>query len=157
MLVNRRTHLRHLLRALGYAGLSIPALTVLQHCREDSPPPAPTPERATLRRLVDELLPRTDTPGALDVGVDDFVASAFPIIYGPEFNAEFQTALGELAAKNGRLTDLPAQLAGPFRRLSLLGFFTSETIMTEELNFQPAPGHYEGCVPVGRLSANLNA
>jgi len=34
------------------------------------------------------------------------------------------------------------------RKLSLFGYFTSEKIGKEVLNFDPIPGRYDGCIPV---------
>lgn len=37
------------------------------------------------------------------------------------------------------------------RNLSLLGYFTSEKVGREVLNFDPIPGRYEPCVPVSEI------
>lgn len=37
------------------------------------------------------------------------------------------------------------------RNLSLLGYFTSEKVGREVLNFDPIPGRYEPCVPISEI------
>ena len=37
------------------------------------------------------------------------------------------------------------------REFALLGYFTSENIGTEVLNFDPIPGGYKPCIPVSEV------
>ena len=35
------------------------------------------------------------------------------------------------------------------KELTCLGYFTSETVVTEVLRYDPVPGKYQGCIPLG--------
>ena len=37
------------------------------------------------------------------------------------------------------------------KEFTLLGFFTSEYVMNNMLNYQPIPGRYDGCLPLGEI------
>ena len=122
--------------------------------------------------IADCILPATSTPGALDVGVPSFVDLMLQETYSPEEQNRFTTGLSSLAktsqaryqkdfsaCKAEEQTTLLSELEkavsdGPsffkmIKELTLLGYFTSETIMTQVLNYQPVPGKYEGCVDLG--------
>ena len=112
---------RHLLRALpaltGGAALAPATLTaLLQGCaREDrrtwQPAYLSAEEADFLTAYVDTLLPRTDTPGGLDVGVDVFIdkvlalTTADPAAPSPlrdgirDFDADATTAYGRRLAE----------------------------------------------------------
>ncbi len=130
----------------------------------------------------DIILPKTNTPGALDVGVDAFVDFIIDGCYSNEGQQHFVEGLIKLdKASNSlfgkifiELSSLKKKelLAGletkslktdmhlnsnnkPFyfqlKELILLGYFTSEEIMTNHLKYVPIPTRLEGCVP---LNAN---
>jgi hypothetical protein len=37
------------------------------------------------------------------------------------------------------------------KELTLLGYYTSEVGATHELQYNPTPGRFEGCVPMSRI------
>lgn len=131
-------------------------------------------ERATVAAIADAVLPRTETPGALDVGVPAFVELiAAEWMTEPE-RAAFREGLAALdahaVATEGRPwpaldqaarereaawaegteeRELPSKSA--FRRLKGLtvqGFFSSERVQKEVLRTQIIPGRYLGCAPI---------
>lgn len=126
--------------------------------------------------MADILLPRTDTPGAVDVGVPEWIERMVYEIYAEDTRARFLEGLEALHslvdAEYGmpllRLSpemqeeavswlnqemvsgESPGLATGTFRmvkELTLLGYYTSESGATEELRYLPVPGRYEGCVP----------
>ena len=135
-----------------------------------------TPAQAALAAAVtDRILPRTDTPGAADVGVP----ACIDRLYG-EFmtDAEKKLLLSgldeiESAAKAAHGTSFPAltteQKDGVLRRVAtsqegrdpgsfalirsttIVGYFTSEQVGRNVLHYDPVPGAYDGCVPIEQL------
>lgn len=135
-----------------------------------------TPGQGELvRAIANRILPRTDTPGAADVGVPAFI----DLLYG-EFmtDAERRMLTDGLAEteKAARSTEgasfavLTAERQdallrgiaraeegrdqGFFRLIrsaTVLGYFTSEEVGRNVLNYDPVPGRYDGCVPIDEV------
>jgi hypothetical protein len=131
-----------------------------------------TSQRAIVTAAVERILPRTDTPGATDVGVPDFI----DVMYGGYLDDAEKARLirglsrldGLSAATHGRsFVTIEAgqqdailrQLAESseredalcfqqLRELTVLGFFTSRAVATTLLKYDPIPGRYEGCIPL---------
>ena len=138
---------------------------------------------ATLRAITEIILPRTDTPGAADAQVAEFidmlmtgwmdaderdgVVAAIDEIdqraladHGAGFvecNAQQQLALmTSLDTEVAELltTERPAREHPLYRlkRLTMMGYFTSEPGMTETLRWSPFPGRWEPCMDIGEPS-----
>ncbi len=126
-------------------------------------------QASMLGSIVDCILPATETPGALDVGVPAFVDLMLKEAYQSEEQDRFLTGLASLDEASQRKhqktfrdctaeeqTSLLTQLENEstsspsfirmLKELTLLGYFTSEPIMNNVLNYNPVPGKYEGCV-----------
>ena len=131
-------------------------------------------ERALVAAMVDAIIPRTDTPGALDVAVPAFVELIAAEWMTETERAEFREGLAALEAhaveRYGRRwpaldaaqrmaeldwaalpdePDLPARRA--YRRLrghALHGYLTSERVQRQVLKVNITPGRYRGDVPV---------
>lgn len=88
------------------AGGAIPAATIvgmLEACTRQAEPafkPAvlSTDELSVVSRVTDILLPRTDTPGALDVGVPAFIDTLLKDTYLPEARHNYLEGLREFDA-----------------------------------------------------------
>jgi hypothetical protein len=129
--------------------------------------------RRLLGILTERVLPETDTPGAIAVGVPDFIefmlAEGFDAAARERFlggldeverlaRAQFGASYAALAPaeQDALLGRLEAERAGdahpPFfqvlKELTLVGYFTSEAGAAEVLRFLPAPGRYHACVPL---------
>lgn len=125
--------------------------------------------------IADTIIPATDTPGAVDVGVPGFIESMVKDIYTEEQRSVFMDGLNlfdsicqretghsfvdlddqeklAFASERNRLAIENERIEGPqffliFKELTMVGFFTSEVGATQVLKYEPVPGYYDGCVP----------
>jgi gluconate 2-dehydrogenase gamma chain len=135
----------------------------------------PAAQGAVLSAAAERILPRTDTPGAIDAGVPAFI----DFLYGEAMtDAERQLLTAgldeiEAAAKSAHGASFatltaPQQDAvlrsvataqqgktpssfGLLRSATILGYFTSEQVGKNVLNYDPVPGGYDGCVPIDQV------
>lgn len=178
--ISRREALRHVAMLMGGA-ISAPAiLGVLNGCTPKQElnwkPVFLTEEQAqVVSAVADIIIPRTDTPGALDVGAPAFIDKMLKDCYDADDQKRYSTGLAQLQ-EQGLLKKKPAErvtlvqsvhdaaLAAekesdvpsserqrPFilmtKELTLLSFFTSEPGATQILQYTQAPGGYRACVP----------
>ena len=130
---------------------------------------------AVLNAAAERILPRTDTPGAQDVGVPAFIDRFYGEFMNPDERKLLVNALDEIeraagAAHNAAFASLaPAQQDavlrgvataqqtqtassfGLLRSMTVLGYFTSEQVGKNVLNYDPVPGAYDGCVPIEKV------
>ena len=130
---------------------------------------------ATLAAAVDRIIPRTDTPGAADVGVAAFIDRLYGEFMTPAEQQLLTQGLQEIdsAAKSAHgsafstlsTTQQDAVLRtiataqqdrdpGSFaliRSATILGYFTSEQVGRNVLHYDPVPGGYNGCVPIDQV------
>lgn len=176
---------RDLLRALGavatmpaFAGLSAErlwALGVAAHGRTGTLRTLTPPEAASVGAIVDLIIPRTDTVGALDVGVVEFVDLLLTewytsddrdnLIYGlgyidglssqygartfAELTPENRSALATtLDTTEKPPTPSAAAAWRTLKGLTVYGYFTSRDVMQDVLKVKVWPGRWDGCVPV---------
>jgi len=125
--------------------------------------------------LSDVILPATDTPGAMDVGVPGFIETMVNEAYNQEQRDLFiagldqfeenckmdtgrsflklsETEKFEFATKQNRDAIEEELTEGPqffliFKELTLVGYFTSEVGATQVLRYEQVPGYYDGCLP----------
>jgi hypothetical protein len=132
-------------------------------------------QSAIVSAVSERILPRTDTPGAIDVGVPAFI----DLLYGefmtpaerqllvdgltrvetmakstagasfPTLGADRQDAIIRAIAldEEGR----PQSFFGLIRSATILGYFTSEQVGRNVLHYDPVPGGYDGCVPIDQV------
>lgn len=135
-------------------------------------------QAAIVATIADHIIPRTETPGARDAGVDRFIGRMLSEYYGDEERARFLDGLADVDRRARRATghpflelsaaeqhDLVATLdaeafaphAPPatfFRRmkeLTLVGYYTSLDGATHELAYARVPGRFDGCVPLATV------
>ena len=137
-------------------------------------------EMATVTAMADQILPKTNTPGALDVGVPAFidrmlagyytdkergiirggliaVATDAAELRGKSFAALTSDEQVALMTAYDREAYTPrAATADPhffrlFKELTLLGFCTSKIGATTLMRYEQIPGPYKGDVPVSAI------
>ncbi len=125
--------------------------------------------------LADTIIPKTDSPGAAEVGVPGFIEKMVNEVYTEEqrngfltglnlFDEECRNSKGKLfsaltadeqyeyaSQKNSEAIE-NERAEGPqffliFKELTMVGFFTSEVGATQVLRYEAVPGIYEGCIP----------
>jgi hypothetical protein len=125
-----------------------------------------------LIRLVDTILPKSDTPSASDVGVHRFIDELMATYCPEEEQSDLKAGLDKAIAANPTdMIQYMTQLAKEaevndntqselvenyqsrefFRQLkslAMLGYYTSEEIGTEVLAYDPVPGPFIGCYPL---------
>lgn len=182
--MTRREALR---RAALFLGVAL-APSVLSGALQAATETAPANAKArflTLRQyelveaMAERILPRTDTPGATDVGVPQFIdlmygkylSAAEQAVFSAgleEFNAASMSAhqLGfvRLSAAQQDALLMQAAVAAQkqektffhlMKELTVVGYFTSETVGRNVLHYDPVPGRYDGCVPISEVGNRL--
>jgi hypothetical protein len=130
---------------------------------------------AQVRALADTILPRTDTPGALDVGAPEFVDLLLAEWYPEEERARLLAGLDALDAKCRETQGKPFAELGAAERGDFLGsldgkrgaagspeeaytrvkdgivfaFLTSKPIAAIVNTTPIIPGRFDGCIPLG--------
>ena len=135
-----------------------------------------TPEESDmLAEITEQIIPRTDTPGAKDALVHRFLDSYFKDNLTEEyqtllrdglksiddrteqkFSESFVKASSEqrdevLIEIEDELGDL--NIVSALKSLTIMTFFTSEIGAKEVLNFDPIPGEYKGCIPLSEVGS----
>ncbi len=127
--------------------------------------------------IAEHIIPATDTPGAIDVGVPQFIDTMLHHCYEEKERNAFLQGLDQLEkdtqekyddafvdikpeeqlellkayqteALAQREAGSPPAFIRTMRELTLLGYFTSEPGATETLNYIAVPGRYDGCMPL---------
>jgi hypothetical protein len=125
--------------------------------------------------VVDIIVPRTDTPGAVDAGVPRFIDQMFKDVYTPQEQQRYLKALAAFGKASGKpflqlgaaqrealVTRLHAQalaagknldpVSAPAfvlmtKKLAMLGFFMSRPGCTQVLQYDPVPGAWHADIP----------
>lgn len=162
--LNRRETMRGLAALLGVSAL--PA-DVLAKAAKAPGAGLPASSQALLTAYADTLLPRTDTPGAVDAGVPKLFSALLADWASPQTRTSVLEALrkvdvsagaGGFAAKPpGRRKAIlaahdQANFADPgyrrLRELVLVLYYSSEPGATVELRYEHAPGAFEPSIPI---------
>ena len=116
-------------------------------------------------------MPTTDTPGAIAAGVPEFIEKLLADWAAPDERTPILSGLAALSARSEADFKVAADKASPeqldalltlamedkfpgggeffesFRQLVLTGYFTSEIGITQEREYLPVPGSYDGAFP----------
>ena len=130
---------------------------------------------AALTAIVDVIIPRTATPGAVDAGVPAFIDGMMATWASATTRARYDQVIDDMdnAALQGfgrRMSslDAPSRLAAvsgydsqafgrgdadyrAFKELVLLGYYHSEPGATEELQYELVPGEWIACAPLSEI------
>ena len=125
--------------------------------------------------VADRILPRTDTPGAADVGVPAFIDRLYGEFMTPAerqmltdglnaVDAAARSAHGARSARSPPIARTPSCARSPapkrgsdqgffrlIRSATILGYFTSEQVGRTVLHYDPVPGRYDGCIPIDQV------
>ena len=137
----------------------------------DDPPSAPVftdGQRALVSALSERVMPTTDTPGAIAAGVPAFIEKMLADWASPDDKKPILAGLDAIEARSRTDFKVAADKATPaqqdalltlamedklpggkdffdkFRQLVLTGYFTSEVGITQEREYLPVPGRYDG-------------
>ena len=183
IMITRREALKRAAVVLG-AALSPSILAGALRAQADSPVAAKArylsqKQFETLSAISERILPRTDTPGASDVGVPAFIDLMYGEYMTPDETRTLTSGLAEVETlstvqhKRGF-----AQLPGTeqdsllkeiavasekkertffhlIRELTVVGYFTSEPVGKKVLHYDPIPGRFDACVPLAEVG-NVN-
>ena len=93
--MKRRTAIKNTIVGAGTVGLAATLSTILQSCKQEptnslswEPKFLNKDQAELISALVDTVLPRTETPGGIDVGVDVFLDAVFDQLYTEEGKAD---------------------------------------------------------------------
>jgi hypothetical protein len=171
---------------LAGSAVAIPSLfSLLQSCMNENrlgwqPLFFTETEAKTISVLVDTILPRTETPGALDVKSDMFIDKVIAKTYDEEaqkkmrseiaaFNSDCEKNFGgtfielnasdrekvlQAAEKNSGTAVGKQEPIGFYRSIksmAIWAYFSSEEIGKNVLAYDPVPGTFEPCIPVSEV------
>lgn len=117
-----------------------------------------------LNELGEIILPATDTPGAKEAEVGEFIALIVQDCYEERDQIKFKEGLKEIDVQCGKLNgrsflkcsvderrNLVAKLEDepgnyrPIKNLIVSAYLSSEAGATQLLRYNPVPGRYDGC------------
>lgn len=155
---------RHTLERLcAIAAISVAPMHIWAWAQNGGAEQLPASDLKLLNAVCDAVLPRTDTPGALDVGVPQFVALAAQhrLEGAPGLAPLMRWLEGEFKAAGGISAEAVAALDKrafsadgrtspwhPLKALILLGYYTSEAGAAQELRYELVPGRFDPDVPL---------
>jgi gluconate 2-dehydrogenase gamma chain len=173
--ISRREAIRRAALAAGIV-LAPEWLSIVDGVRSSAQGQKLSPPQATLAgAIADRIIPRTDTPGAADVGVAAFIDLLYAEFMTPAERQMLTTGLDavDAAAKSAhgasfstlapeRQDEVLRTIARAdegreqsffrmFRSATVLGYFTSEQVGKNVLHYDPVPGRYESCVPIDQV------
>ena len=129
-------------------------------------------ERPLVASLCDTMIPRTDTPGAVEAGVPAFLDTLMAGWANPEHQALMRGTIARLARDAQGETGKPLLALSPaqrtawlttkdvallaardpgydqFKRLVMTGYYYSEPGATVELRYELSPGVWEPAMPI---------
>jgi len=142
------------------------------------PPSSPVftpPQRALMTALSERVMPTTDTPGAIAAGVPEYIEKLLADWASPDDRKPILAGLDAIEAQSRSDYKVSADKATPaqqdalltlamedklpggadffdkFRQLVLTGYFTSEVGITQEREYLPVPGRYDGAYPYSEI------
>ncbi|KAA9357678.1 gluconate 2-dehydrogenase subunit 3 family protein [Larkinella humicola] len=166
--MRRREALQRLALLVG-ATLSLPVQAALRgETTAGVPLVFSEAQQRLMADLADVILPSTDTPGAKDAGVHQFIGHVIGHCTAPAQQELFLKGLQQTDALSQTVfrkpfseldspqrTEVVRQLTQrekPFfltlRELTIVGYFTSETGATKTLAYLPIPGRFQGDLPL---------
>lgn len=181
--MNRREWLKRM-STLAAGVVAAPSLLAVfdAYAASQKPGAAPrffTPAQGSVMvPVIDMIIPRTDTPGAVDAGVPLFIDQMFKDVYTQADQQRYLTALAgfdraggkpflqldeaqrkalvtklhgdALAIPEGSVISPAADFVLMTKKLTMLGFFMSEPGCTQVLQYVAVPAGYEADIPLSK-------
>lgn len=179
--MNRRQLLKNsVFTAIGL-GLSPGIIMSLESCAKERPSTDQPlyfneEEFDTLWLMADIILPKTETPGAIEAGVPLFMDKLYGEFLEDKEKNKFQTGLKSFMEtcqkdQGKRFLDLEKPLQISYlekldnavaeeeffkssKQIILWAYFTSEPGM-RSMNYLPVPGRYNGCISIDKEEKNI--
>jgi len=179
--IDRREAIRRTAMIMGGAVTAPTMMGILNGCTVSNEPnwtPAffDKNQAVTIMDIVDIIIPTTDTPGALDVGVPKFIESMIQDVFKEEDRLKFLNGLADFQnsakEKHGNSfvkldaevkLEIVSGLNGSsiksserngmewfymtVKEMSVSGFCLSEAGATQVLKYDKVPGEYKACIP----------
>lgn len=138
-------------------------------------------QRALVTALSERVIPTTDTPGAIAAGVPAFIEKLLADWARPSDRVPILAGLDAIEARSLQDHKISAAQATPaqqdalltlamndqlpsgrtffeaFRQLVITGYYTSEIGMTQEREYLPVPGEYNGAFPYSQINKVYSA
>ena len=191
--MQRRQALKKTAMAVGSVALGPALMNMLQSCQTQDrltwePMFLNESQAQLLSSMVDAILPRTSTPGGIDLKVDIFIDSVYGNLYTEEAQAYVVSELDKIQTSckekfgnlfssltpeqrseclqhlessggkfNGKVwgtavgTQEPVGFYRNLKSMILWGYFTTEKVGEEILNYDPVPGEYQGCISLSEV------
>jgi gluconate 2-dehydrogenase gamma chain len=179
--MNRREWLKSM-SALAVGVIAGPSLLAVFDAHAASQKPDAKPQffnpaqYSLIGSVSDIVIPRTDTPGAVDAGVPLFIDQMFKAVYSKDDQKRYLTAMAAfdkaggkpflqldeaqrkalvtrlhkeaLAVPKGGTLSPAADFVLMSKKLTMLGFFLSQPGCTQVLQYAPVPGAWKGDIPL---------
>lgn len=180
--MNRREALRRAALMLGVTAISPTILSGVLHAQAATGANAGAKPRtsvltaaqlATTAALAERIMPRTDTPGAIDVGVPAFIDLMLADYVTADERRGFLAGLADVEARSNARHQRPFTALSPeqqdalirevataskdkgffhqMRELAVVGYFTAEEVGKKVTHYDPVPGRYDACVPISEV------
>ena len=168
--MKRRDLLKKGVYGLAGVTLSSTLISTLQNCSSIEkyiPLYFSNDEFSLLSNIVDFLVPKTETPGAVDMKVPQFIDIIISETYNSEsknnFSNKFKLLIEDFKSNNIDLSDYNSikskfvndfnnkthqEVYNQIRDLTVWGFKTSKEIALNVLNYNPIPGYQLGCINI---------
>ena len=133
-------------------------------------------QHGLMTALCERIVPTTDTPGAIAAGVPAYIEKLLADWAAFDDRKQIIAGLDAIEARGLSDYKLPASRATPaqqdalltlamnneipdggaffeaFRQLVVVGYYTSEIGITQEREYLPVPGEYEGAFPYAQVN-----
>ena len=170
--MKRRDLLKKGVYGLAGVTLSSTLISTLESCtsiEKYNPVYFSKTEFSLLSNIVDFLIPKTETPGALEMKVPQFIDIIISETYNNEsknnFSNKLKSLIEDFKSNNIDLTDYNSmkskfvndfnnkthqEIYNQIRDLTVWGFKTSKEIALNVLNYNPIPGYQLGCIDIDK-------
>ena len=130
-------------------------------------------EEQTLELIMGAIIPESSIPGAVSLGVPVFVKTMMKDCYEAKAQQSFKNVMGEIpklfvsenekelssatesekeqfifSLEKGKHGVEAQKTLATLKGLTIQGYMSTEYIMVNHLNYQMAPGFFNGCAPI---------